>query len=79
MRQPKPEKSGEPEPFLSRVANGVDLLVGALTTEAFIVAGVLLLAVVLGASLVGLVVEILLGLLGFAVCAGLIWLFSHDA
>ncbi|WP_422377420.1 hypothetical protein [Roseibium sp.] len=54
-------RSNDRDPFLLRLANGVETVVGLLDAELGLVVFAFLLALVLGASLVGVLLELLIG------------------
>ena len=57
------KRSGERDPILMRLANGVESVVSLLTAELGIVVLGLLIVLIVGASLIGLLLELLIGVL----------------
>jgi len=73
---PEDDRSRDPDPFLFRLAKGIESVVGVLTAEFGFVVPALLLAIVLGVSLIGLLLEFLLGAACLISLALLAWFFS---
>ncbi|MCK7613576.1 hypothetical protein [Roseibium sediminicola] len=71
-------RSSEREPFLFRLANAVDFVVGILTAEIAMVLLVLFAALILGASFVGILLEFVIGTAVLAAVAGLAYFASDD-
>ena len=71
-------RCSEREPFLFRLANAVEFVVGILTAEFALVLLALLVALFLGASIVGMLLEFVLGAVVLAAVAGLAYFVSDD-
>ncbi|WP_157738875.1 hypothetical protein [Labrenzia sp. VG12] len=63
------KRSNDRDPFLLRLANGVEAAVGLLNAELGMVVFACLLALFLGASLVGVLLELLIGVAVLTVVA----------
>lgn len=71
------ERSEDRDPILSRLVDAVDFTISVLTADIWFVALGLLIALLLGASLLGLLLEFAIGALVLAVVALCFWLYSE--
>jgi hypothetical protein len=71
------ERSGERDPILLRLVDAVDFTISVLTADIWFVAVGLLVALLLGASLLGLLLEFAIGALVLCVVALCFWLYSE--
>ena len=69
------DKSEERDPFLLRLAEAVDFTISILTADLWFVGIFLLVALLLGVSLLGLLLEVAIGAGVLATVAVCFWLF----
>ncbi|TYC64830.1 hypothetical protein FMN63_20440 [Stappia sp. BW2] len=71
------ERSGDKDPFLLRLVDAVDFTISVLTADIWFVVVGLLVALLFGATLLGLLLEFAIGAFVLGVIAFGFWLYSE--